>query len=161
MVLLLGRGLPELTAHSAYSGFFGYFIGLSVLRPGMAVLLIPLGWLSAAVLHGAWDATNDLVDSALIGVSVQVVIGVLSYSLLAGAIFKARDISPSFAARCQQALPQGIAPAIDLVPASMPRPDTDAADGRVSREVKKDSKKPHETITAPRPRSSRKSWPIG
>jgi hypothetical protein len=46
---------------------FGYFIGLSVLRPGMAVLLIPLGWLSAAALHGAWDATNDLVDSALIG----------------------------------------------------------------------------------------------
>jgi RsiW-degrading membrane proteinase PrsW (M82 family) len=137
LVLLLARGLPELTAHSAYSGLFGYFIGLSVLRPGMAVLLIPLGWLSAAVLHGAWDATNHLVTSALIGVSVHVVIGVLSYALLAGAIFKARDISPSFAARCPQALPQGIAPAIDLAPASMPRPDTDAADGRVSREVKK------------------------
>jgi hypothetical protein len=66
-----------------------------------------------------------------------VVIGVLSYALLAGAIFKAREISPSFTARCQQALPQGIGPAIDLAPASMPRPDPDAADGRVSREVKK------------------------
>jgi hypothetical protein len=43
-----------------------------------------------------------------------VVIGVLSYALLAGAIFKARDISPSFAARCPQALPQDLAPAIDL-----------------------------------------------
>jgi RsiW-degrading membrane proteinase PrsW (M82 family) len=130
LVELLARGLPELTAHSAYSGLFGYFIGLSVLRPGMAVLLIPLGWLSAAALHGAWDATNDLIDSALIGVPVHVVIGVLSYALLAGAIFKARDISPSFAARCPQALPQVIGPAINLVPASMP------ADGRVSREVK-------------------------
>jgi hypothetical protein len=90
----------------------------------MAVLLIPLGWLSAAVLHGAWDATNHLITSALIGVSVHVVIGVLSYALLAGAIFKARDISPSFAARCPQALPQGIDPAIDLAPG-------------VSREVKK------------------------
>jgi hypothetical protein len=59
-----------------------------------------------------------------------VVIGVLSYALLAGAIFKARDISPSFAARCPQALPQDIGPAIDLAP---PRPDTDG----VSREVKK------------------------
>jgi RsiW-degrading membrane proteinase PrsW (M82 family) len=99
LVELLGRGLPELTAHSAYSGLFGYFIGLSVLRPGMAVFLIPLGWLLAAVLHGAWDATSDLVDSPLISVPVHVVIGVLSYAMLAGAIFKARDISPSFAAR--------------------------------------------------------------
>jgi RsiW-degrading membrane proteinase PrsW (M82 family) len=130
LVLLLARGLPELTAHSAYSGLFGYFIGLSVLRPGMAVFLIPLGWLSAAALHGAWDAANDLVNSALIGVPVHVVIGVLSYALLAGAIFKARDISPSFAARCTQALPR---PAIDLAPASMPRLETDC----VSREVNK------------------------
>jgi RsiW-degrading membrane proteinase PrsW (M82 family) len=100
LVQLLARGLPELTAHSAYSGLFGYFIGLAVLRPGLAVLLVPLGWLSAAVLHGAWDATSDLVDSVLNGVPVHVVIGVLSYALLAGAIFKARDISPSFARRC-------------------------------------------------------------
>jgi RsiW-degrading membrane proteinase PrsW (M82 family) len=101
LVELLARGLPQLTAHSAYSGFFGYFIGLSVVRPGMAVLLIPLGWLSAAILHGAWDATNDVVESALIGALVHVVIGVLSYALLAGAIFKAREISPTFADRCR------------------------------------------------------------
>jgi RsiW-degrading membrane proteinase PrsW (M82 family) len=100
LVQLLARGLPQLTAHSAYTGLFGYFIGLAVLRPGMAGLLIPLGWLSAAALHGAWDATGDLVDSNLIGVPVHVVIGVLSYALLAGAIFKARDISPSFTQRC-------------------------------------------------------------
>lgn len=99
LVQLLARGLPQLTAHSAYSGLFGYFIGLSVLRPAMAVLLIPLGWLSAAALHGAWDATSDLLGSALIGAPVHVVIGVLSYALLAGAIFQARDISPSFARR--------------------------------------------------------------
>jgi RsiW-degrading membrane proteinase PrsW (M82 family) len=66
----------------------------------MAVLLIPLGWLSAAVLHGAWDAASDLTDLDVIGVSVRVVIGLLSYALLAGAIFKARDISPAFANRC-------------------------------------------------------------
>jgi RsiW-degrading membrane proteinase PrsW (M82 family) len=100
LVQLLGRGLPELTAHSAYSGLFGYFIGLAVLRPGMAALLIPLGWLLASVLHGAWDATSDLADSPLISVPIHVVIGVLSYAMLAGAIFKARDISPSFTRRC-------------------------------------------------------------
>jgi RsiW-degrading membrane proteinase PrsW (M82 family) len=100
LVQLLARGLPELTAHSAYSGFFGYFIGLAVLRPGMAPVLIPLGWLAAAVLHGAWDATSDLIDSVFVGLPLHVAIGVLSYALLAGAIFKARDISPSFAQRC-------------------------------------------------------------
>jgi RsiW-degrading membrane proteinase PrsW (M82 family) len=100
LVVLLAYGLPELTAHSAYAGLFGYFIGLSVMWPGMAVVLIPLGWLSAAVLHGAWDATTDLVDSPVIGVPVHLIIGALSYALLAGAIFKARDISPSFAKRC-------------------------------------------------------------
>jgi RsiW-degrading membrane proteinase PrsW (M82 family) len=106
LVQLLARGLPELTAHSAYSGLFGYFIGLAVLRPGMAAVLIPLGWLLAAVLHGAWDATSDLVDSVLIGVPVHLVIGILSYALLAGAIFKARDISPSFVPRCARLLSQ-------------------------------------------------------
>jgi len=100
LVVLLARGLPELTAHSAYTGLFGYFIGLSVLRPGMALFLIPLGWLIAAVLHGAWDATSDLADSTLIVVCVRLAIGLLSYALLAGAIFKAREISPSFAKRC-------------------------------------------------------------
>jgi RsiW-degrading membrane proteinase PrsW (M82 family) len=100
LVLLLARGLPELAAHSAYSGLFGYFIGLSVLWPRMAGFLIPLGWLSAAVLHGAWDATGELFDSAAIVGPVRLTIGVLSYALLAGAIFKARDISPSFAKRC-------------------------------------------------------------
>jgi RsiW-degrading membrane proteinase PrsW (M82 family) len=100
LVVLLAHGLPELAAHSAYTGLLGYFIGLSVLWPRMAVFLIPLGWLGAAVLHGAWDATADLFDSAVIVVPVRLAIGVLSYALLAGAIFKARDISPSFAKRC-------------------------------------------------------------
>jgi RsiW-degrading membrane proteinase PrsW (M82 family) len=102
LVQLLARGLPELTAHSAYSGLFGYFIGLAVLWPRMAALLIPLGWLLASVLHGAWDATSDLADSPFISVPVHLVIGVLSYALLAGAIFKARDISPSFTRRCDK-----------------------------------------------------------
>jgi RsiW-degrading membrane proteinase PrsW (M82 family) len=105
-VQLLARGLPQLTAHSAYTGLFGYFIGLAVLRPGMALLLIPLGWLSAAILHGAWDATSDLAHSVAIGVPVHLVIGLLSYALLAGAIFKARDISPTFAPRCARLMCQ-------------------------------------------------------
>ena len=33
LVLLLARGLPEMTEHSAWAGLFGYFIGLAVLQP--------------------------------------------------------------------------------------------------------------------------------
>jgi RsiW-degrading membrane proteinase PrsW (M82 family) len=91
LVLLLARGLPNLATHSAWSGLFGYFIGLAVLRPNRAIFLLPLGWLSAAALHAAWDNLGDTLGSL-------VFLALLSYGLLAGAIFKAREISPRAAA---------------------------------------------------------------
>jgi RsiW-degrading membrane proteinase PrsW (M82 family) len=93
LVLLLARGLPDLTGHSAYSGLFGYFIGLSVLRPKMAIYLLPLGWLSAAALHGAWDATSDIVPNPYVQLAMWLVVALFAYGLLGGAIFKANDIS--------------------------------------------------------------------
>ena len=94
LVLLLARGLPEMTEHSAWAGLFGYFIGLAVLQPRMAAILIPIGWLSAAALHGAWDAIGTLTSSDTLVVLFLIGDGLLSYALLAGAIFKAREISP-------------------------------------------------------------------
>jgi RsiW-degrading membrane proteinase PrsW (M82 family) len=93
LLLLLGRGLPDLTGHSAYSGLFGYFIGLSVLRPKMAIYLLPLGWLSAAALHGAWDATGNMIANSFVQLAIWLILALLSYGLLGGAIFKADDIS--------------------------------------------------------------------
>ncbi len=98
LVLLLARGLPDLAEHSAWCGLFGYFIGLSVLQPRMAMYLIPLGWLSSAALHGAWDGINSVTNSDLIVDAFRIGDGLLSYALLAGALFKARDISPRLAA---------------------------------------------------------------
>ena len=95
MVVLLSRGLPEMAEHSAWAGLFGYFIGLSVLRPGRAFLLLPLGWLSAAALHGAWDGFGTVFDNGLIVLGAWLVIGVLSYALLGGALFKAREFAPA------------------------------------------------------------------
>ena len=43
LVDLLARGLPTLTGHCAYSGLFGYFNGLSMLRPRQAIYLLPIG----------------------------------------------------------------------------------------------------------------------
>jgi RsiW-degrading membrane proteinase PrsW (M82 family) len=97
LVLLLVRGLPDLAEHSAWAGLFGYFIGLSALRPRMAFALLPLGWFSAAALHGAWDASADIFGSAWITLGCWLFIALFSYALLAGAIFKAREISPSAA----------------------------------------------------------------
>jgi RsiW-degrading membrane proteinase PrsW (M82 family) len=94
IVLLLARGLPEMTEHSAWCGLFGYFIGLSVLQPRMAPILLLIGWFSAAALHGAWDGIGSVTDSATIQVLFLIGDGLLSYALLAGAIFKAREISP-------------------------------------------------------------------
>jgi RsiW-degrading membrane proteinase PrsW (M82 family) len=93
LVLLLARGLPELAEHSAWAGLFGYFIGLSVLQPRMAIYLLPLGWLSAAALHGAWDGLGGLTDSTILSILILVGDGLLSYALLGGALFKAREIS--------------------------------------------------------------------
>ncbi len=97
LILLLARGLPELVEHSAWSGLFGYFIGLSALRPSTAWFLLPLGWFSAAALHGAWDATGNVVSQGVVMLVCWMFIALLSYALLGGAIFKARDISPTAA----------------------------------------------------------------
>ena len=94
LVLLLARGLPAMTEHCAWCGLVGYFIGLTMLQPRMALVLVPIGWFSAAALHGAWDSIGSVVNSDVIIVLFLIGDGLLSYALLAGAIFKAREISP-------------------------------------------------------------------
>jgi RsiW-degrading membrane proteinase PrsW (M82 family) len=89
---LLARGLPTLTGHCAYSGLFGYFIGLSVLRPKMAIYLLPIGYLSAAALHGAWDAADTVSQNGFVVLGLYLFLALLSYALLGGAMFKAREI---------------------------------------------------------------------
>lgn len=81
------RFFSAISGHIAYSGYFGYFIGLSVLRPQHKWTLLIVGWLSSSVLHGLWDASGNLVAYLLIGG--------LSYVALIGAVLKARQISPS------------------------------------------------------------------
>lgn len=92
LVDLLGRGLPTLTGHCAYSGLFGYFIGLSMLRPRQAIYLLPIGYLSAAALHGAWDAADTVSQNGFVILGLYLFLALLSYALLGGAIFKAREI---------------------------------------------------------------------
>jgi hypothetical protein len=86
--LLIMRLVSQIAGHLAWSGYFGYFIGLAVLRPKSAPQLILIGLGSAAGLHAAWDAAAGTE-------AVSIAIGILSYACLLAAILKARRISPS------------------------------------------------------------------
>ena len=87
--LLIPRVLGSVAGHMAYSGYFGYFIGLSVLKPRQSWQILTVGYLSAAVLHALWNATG------LFNASLLAVVGMLSYAFLTAAILKARALSPT------------------------------------------------------------------
>ncbi len=90
--ILVARLLGSVAGHMAYSGYFGYAIGLAVLKPRGAMLTILVGWVTASVLHTMWNSVGGL---PLVGPFALATIGLLSYALLGAAILKARSLSPS------------------------------------------------------------------
>lgn len=90
--ILIARLLGSVAGHMAYSGYFGYAIGLAVLKPRGAALTIMVGWLTASILHTMWNSVGGL---PLVGPFALAAIGLLSYALLGAAILKARSLSPS------------------------------------------------------------------
>lgn len=96
--LLIPRVLGSVSGHMAYSGYLGYFIGLSVLKPRQRWKILGIGYLTASLLHGLWNATGNYFFtevSQLAGAVALALIGVLSYAFLAAAILKARALSPT------------------------------------------------------------------
>jgi RsiW-degrading membrane proteinase PrsW (M82 family) len=87
--LVIARILGSVAGHMAYSGYFGYFIGLAVLKPSKTLQILPVGYLTASGLHALWNATG-VINGLLL-----VVVGVLSYAFLMAAILKARALSPT------------------------------------------------------------------
>ena len=87
--LLIPRLLGSISGHMAYSGYLGYFIGLSVLKPTKRWQILGIGYLTAAILHALWNSTG------MINLVVLAVVGVISYAFLAAAILKARALSPT------------------------------------------------------------------
>jgi len=90
LMLTIIRSLDIACGHLAWSGLFGYFIGLAVQRRHSAVKLLAIGYLVAAGLHGLWDSVA--VTGSL---TMEVLVGLLSYFALAVVILKARRISPN------------------------------------------------------------------
>jgi RsiW-degrading membrane proteinase PrsW (M82 family) len=87
---LISRSIDQVFGHMAYSGYFGYFIGLSVLRPAQRWKILAIGLVSASIPHAIWDWVQDFDKPPLTAASA-----ILSYAVLAAAILKAREISPN------------------------------------------------------------------
>lgn len=87
--LLIPRIIGAVAGHMADSGYFGYFIGLSVLKPRQRWQILTVGYISAAALHALWNSTAAFSGLLLVAV------GVLSYAFLTAAILKARMLSPT------------------------------------------------------------------
>jgi RsiW-degrading membrane proteinase PrsW (M82 family) len=87
---LILRSIDESFGHMAYAGYFGYFIGLSVIKPEQRWKILLIGLVSASIPHALWDTvlTMDTVP-------LEAAIAVLSYAVLAAAVLKAREISPN------------------------------------------------------------------
>jgi RsiW-degrading membrane proteinase PrsW (M82 family) len=87
--VLIPRIIGSVAGHMAYSGYFGYFIGLSVLKPSKRWRILGIGYLTASVLHALWNA------SGAISHLVTALVGIVSYAFLMAAILKARQLSPT------------------------------------------------------------------
>lgn len=87
--LLIPRILGSVAGHIAYSGYFGYFIGLSVIKPNQRWKIISIGYVTAAILHSLWNVSGQVNDLFMfIG-------GSLAYAFLIAAIAKAHQMSPT------------------------------------------------------------------
>ena len=93
--LLIPRIIGSVAGHMAYSGYFGYFIGLSVLKPSRRWSILAIGYLTAATLHALWNSVEAISpDNKLLTTLLQAVTGILAYAFLMAAILKARQLSP-------------------------------------------------------------------
>ena len=90
--LLIPRVIGSIAGHIAYSGYFGYFIGLAMLKPSKRWTLLSIGWLTSSLLHALWNTIAG--SGGLLGALGGSLIGIFSYAFLMAAILKARQLSP-------------------------------------------------------------------
>lgn len=87
--ILILRIVGSIAVHLSYSGYFGYFIGLSMLRPSRRWSILGIGYITSSALHALWNASGAL------NILVHAIAGILAYVFLVGAILKARQLSPT------------------------------------------------------------------
>ncbi|MGO9132473.1 MAG: PrsW family glutamic-type intramembrane protease [Methylovirgula sp.] len=90
LLLLIPRSLDSIVAHFGWAGISGYFIGLIVLRPKGWPVLLAIGWLLPALLHGLFDG---LLASNLNWWVLP--LDIVSFILFLGCLLKARQLHMS------------------------------------------------------------------
>lgn len=95
MMLLIPRMLGSIAGHMAYSGYFGYFIGLSVLNPQKRWQLLGMGYLTSATLHAFWNSIGAFTNTKTVNLFLSGLVGVAAYAFLMAAIVSARRLSPN------------------------------------------------------------------
>jgi RsiW-degrading membrane proteinase PrsW (M82 family) len=105
-LLIFPRALGEVAGHAAYTGFLGYAIGLAIVRPSRRWFTLLSGFVIATLAHSLYDATVELSGFYSI---LSLFVAIACYALLAAAILKAREISPTraynFATNFMRGLP--------------------------------------------------------
>ena len=128
MMLLLPRVFGGIVGHMAYSGLFGYFIGLAIIRPAQKWKLLAIGWLSSSVIHALWnsvDAISPLLNYVVAGICAVAVVGaILKARQLEGATTGKVETSGSIVVdRAPAPAPQAYAPPTpQYAPAPAPAP---------------------------------------
>ena len=92
------RLLVNVFSHIAYSGSFGYFIGLAALRHRRAIpaaIAVAIGFVLANLLHDLWDAIRFYGSGlAIMSPIHEVVTAIICFAVLGSLITKARELSP-------------------------------------------------------------------
>ncbi len=98
LTFLIPQILGDLSGQVAYSGYFGYFIGLSSLKPSKRWRLLGIGYITSATIHAfgaiATILQNKQPENLFAGICLAV-IGSVAFAFLMAAILKARQISPN------------------------------------------------------------------
>ena len=100
LTLLIPLILGDIFGEVAYSGYFGYFIGLSAMKPSKRWRLLGIGYLTSATIHTLWAVVYGLLHeqkmlNPLIGNLLLAFIGSLAYVFLIAATLKAHHLSPN------------------------------------------------------------------
>ncbi|RUT04077.1 hypothetical protein DSM106972_049910 [Dulcicalothrix desertica PCC 7102] len=97
LAILITQILGDIFGQVAYSAYFGYFIGLSVVRPKNRWQLLGIGYLTSSAMH-VFSNVATIFQKApqynLLGSICLAIIGSLAYVFFIAAIFKARQMKP-------------------------------------------------------------------
>lgn len=96
LTLLIPQILGDIFGQVAYSGYFGYFIGLSALKPLKRWHLLGIGYLTSGIIHSVAAVGNILLakqQHTLLASICLAAIGSIAYVFLMAAILKARQLS--------------------------------------------------------------------